>query len=94
VQRHRRLRDQRLNRLAARHCQEVVFKDLVIRDRPHEVYRVGTGGRMTAQHRRGHWKRVAHGERFALRKWVWINDYWTRRDEAEPCQRPPTIILK
>ena len=31
VHRHRRLRDQRLNRLAARHCQEVLFKDLFIR---------------------------------------------------------------
>ena len=36
VQRHRRLRDPRLNRLAARHCQEVLFKDLFIRERPHE----------------------------------------------------------
>ncbi len=57
VQRHRRLRDQRLNRLAARHCQEVLFKDLFIRDHAHQDYREGTGSRMATQHRRGHWKR-------------------------------------
>ena len=44
VQRHRRLRDQRLNRLAARHCQEVLFKDLVIRDRPHRGVPTGDRG--------------------------------------------------
>jgi hypothetical protein len=49
---------------------------------------------MAAQHRRGHWKRVAHGEKAALRKWVWINDYWTHREEADLGQKPPTIILK
>ena len=53
VQRHRRLRDQRLNRLAARHCQEIRFKDLVIRDRPHQEYQPGTGDRLAAQHRGG-----------------------------------------
>jgi len=68
VQRHRRLPDQRLNRLAARHCQEVLFKDLVIRDRPHQEYQPGTGDRLAAQHRRGHWKRVAYGEKFSQRK--------------------------
>jgi hypothetical protein len=94
VQRHRRLRDQRLNRLAARHCQEIRFKDLVIRDRPHQEYQPGTGDRLAAQHRRGHWKRVAYGEKFSQRKWSWINDYWTHRDEVEPGQKPPTIILQ
>ncbi len=94
VQKHRRLRDQRLNRLAARHCQEVLFKDLVIRDHPHGDYREGTGSRLAAQHRRGHWKRVAHGEKFSLRKWLWINDYWTHKDEVENGQTAPTIILK
>jgi hypothetical protein len=94
VQRHRRLRDQRLNRLAARHCQEILFKDLVIRDRPHQDYQPGTGDRLAAQHRRGHWKRVAFGEKFSQRKWSWINDYWTHREEVEPDQKPPTIILK
>ena len=73
VQRHRRLRDQRLNRLATRHCQEVLFKDLFIGDRPHEDSQEGIGSRMAPQHRRGHWKRVAHGEKFLLRKWLWIN---------------------
>jgi hypothetical protein len=34
VQRHRRLRDQRLNRLAARHCQEVLFKESLARSSP------------------------------------------------------------
>jgi hypothetical protein len=94
VQRHRRLRDQRLNRLAARHCQEILFKDLVIRDRPHQDYQPGTGDRLAAQHRRGHWKRVAYGEKFSQRKWSWINDYWTHVDEIEPGRKPPTIILK
>jgi hypothetical protein len=94
VQRHRRLRGPRLNRLAARHCQEVLFKDLFIREHSHEDYHDGTGSRMAAQHRRGHWKRVAHGEKFSLRKWLWINDYWTHKDEVEPGQRAPTIILK
>lgn len=84
VQRHRRLRDQRLNRLAARHCQEVLFKD----------YQPGARDRLTAQHRRGHWKRVAYGEKFSQRKWSWINDYWTHRNEVKPGQNPPTIILK
>jgi len=93
VQRHRRLKEQRLDRLAARHCQEVLFKDLFIRECPHEEYREGTGSRMAAQHRRGHWKRVANGEKFSLRKWLWINDYWTHKDEVEPGQQPPTIIL-
>ena len=94
VQRHRRLRDERLNRLGARHCQEVLFKDLFIRERPHDHEGEGTGIRMAAQHRRGHWKRVAHGEKFALRKWLWINDYWTHKDEVESGQKAPTIILK
>jgi hypothetical protein len=56
----------------ARHCQVVLFKDLFIRERPHEDYREGTGSRLAPQHRRGHWKRVAHGEKFSLRKWMWI----------------------
>jgi hypothetical protein len=94
VQRHRRLRDQRLNRLAARQCQEVLFKDLFIREQHHEDLQRCTGGHMPAQHRRGHRKRVAHGEKFSLRKWLWINDYWTHKDEVEPGQRPLTIILK
>ncbi len=94
VQRHRRLRDQRRNRLAARHCQEVLFKDLFIRDHPHQEYQQKTGYRLATQHRRGHWKRVAYGEKFSLRKWSWINDYWTHADEVEPDQKPPTIILK
>ncbi len=80
--------------LAARHCQEILFKDLIIRDRPHQEYQPGTGERLAAQHRRGHWKRVAYGEKFSQRKWSWINDYWTHRDEVEPGQKPPTIILQ
>jgi len=37
---------------------------------------------------------VAYGEKFSQRKWSWINDYWTHRDEVEPGQKPPTIILQ
>jgi hypothetical protein len=37
---------------------------------------------------------VAHGEKFALRKYLRINDYWTRGDGAEPGYEAPKIILR
>lgn len=73
-------RDPRLRQLAARHCQEISFRDLIIYDR----VKTGSDGGETGvvygpQHRRGHWKKIPYGPQHSLRRLNWINDYWTHK---------------
>jgi hypothetical protein len=94
VRRHRQVKDPRLNRLAARHAQEVVVRDLVI-SRPDIRKDDGAGGggaQQVSQHRRGHWKRQPYGPRHTLRKYMWIHPYFTHKDQRG--DRPPTVILE
>lgn len=88
---HRRGNDERLLRLAARECQELIFRDLFIRKSPSKSGEViPLGYTQEAQHRRGHWKNQPHGPRNSLRKYLFVNDYWTKKEEG-PHQQ--TIIL-
>lgn len=87
-------RDPRLNQLAARHCQEITFRDLIIYDR----VRTGGNGEETditfgPQHRRGHWKKVAYGPKFSLHRLQWLNDYWTHK-EIKFGAELQTIVMK
>lgn len=94
VERHRRQRDDRLNRLAARHVREMVFRDLVLTERPRLTgeSRGEDHGKMPPQVRRAHWRRVCVGPKGSLRKWKWISQYYT----GDPDERGdlPTVILK
>jgi hypothetical protein len=90
----RRKQDPRVQQLAARHCQEILFRDLIIYDR----VKTGTGGKETGvtygpQNRRGHWKKIPFGPKHSLRRLQWINDYWTHR-EIKFGDEKPTIIMK
>jgi hypothetical protein len=87
-------KDPRLQQLAARHCQEILFRDLVIYDR----VKTGSGGEETdvtygPQHRRGHWKKISFGPQHSLRRLQWINDYWTHKTLKFGTE-PQTIVMK
>jgi hypothetical protein len=87
-------KDRRLQQLAARHCQEITFRDLIIYDR----VKTGSGGEETGviygpQHRRGHWKKVPFGPQHSLRRLMWLNDYWTHRDIKFGTEQQ-TIVMK
>ena len=86
--------DNRVRCLAARHCQEISFRDLVIYDR---VKTSGdgekTGVTYGPQKRRGHWKKVLYGPKHSLSRRTWINDYWTHK-ELKFGSEQPTIVMK
>ena len=87
-------KDQRLRQLAARHCQEILFRDLLIYDR----VKTGSSGEETditygPQRRRGHWKKVHYGPKFSLHRMQWLNPYWTHRDLKFGTESP-TIVMK
>jgi hypothetical protein len=87
-------KDQRIQQLAARHCQEISFRDLIIYDRV-KTDSCGEGTDVTygPQHRRGHWRKVVFGPQNSLRRLKWINDYWTHKD-LKFGDMPAEIILK
>jgi len=91
--RHRQGRDPKLQHLAARQFQQIVFRDLVLKARPSSYTPPATFSdlRMAPQHRRGHWRRVVHGPRIEnKRRWTWISDYLTGGEDDGP---KPSVVL-
>jgi hypothetical protein len=92
--RHRRCNDDRLRRLAGRECREIVFRDLHIRERPGHKGEIIPGGyTQEAQHRRGHWKMQPYGPKSSLRKYIWLNDYYTHKSDDKPLP-DQTVVLR
>jgi len=93
VIRNRRHRDPATRQQARRQAQLVLFRDLDMfleweAKRPSASTLAG-GTTFPPQFRRGHWKRVAHGPGFSLRKLDWIEPYWT----GDPSERRPVLSL-
>lgn len=88
-------KDPKLQQLAARHCQEILFRDIVIYDRVKQTTGDGvdSGVIYGPQHRRGHWKKIPFGPQHSLRRLKWINDYWTHRDIKFGAEQQ-TIVMK
>lgn len=91
VANHRMAHNRQLRRAALQVPQELRFRDLIIKPRP-SYDAMGGFGRLPKQRRSGHWKNAAHGPKFSLHRWVWVNEYETRKDE--PWDQPPTTILE
>lgn len=94
IRNQRQVRNRRERRLALEVFQEVRFRDLLVRPRPHYDMMGGFGGKQSKQKRRGHWRSVPHGPQSSLRKMTWINEYETHPEIEWPGGEPPTTILK
>ena len=87
-------RDPKLNQLAARHCQEITFRDLIVYDRVKTDSKgEATGMTFGPQQRRGHWKKVVYGPKLSLYRLQWIHSYWTHRNLKFGVEQQ-TIIMK
>lgn len=91
VRNQREARNGNLRRQGLQVYQEIRYRDLVVRPRPHRDVMEGFGGRQMKQRRSGHWRNVAHGPKFSLHRWTWIDEYETHRDEVWV---PPTTIVR
>lgn len=92
VLRQRQANNGRLRRLGLQQAQELIFRDLVLKEHGSSEESKSAGLTFGKQHRRGHWKRQPFGPKFSQRKWLWINDYWTHREDSDLGENPAIIL--